>query len=161
MTVNPSFFDLLKSPILLFAFGFGSGLSRLAPGTVGTLVAALLWFFLPQVSAGIYLTVVLLCALLGIYICGEAAKRLGQHDHSGIVWDEFVGLWVALASVPSTLSGLLLGIILFRLFDIIKPWPISWVDKNIHGGFGIMVDDIIAGLATWGTILLMVYFGLL
>lgn len=158
-TVNPSFLDLLKSPIMLLAFGFGSGLSRVAPGTVGTLIAAVLWLFLVQLPSLLYLVVVLFCALLGVYICGEAAKRLDEHDHGGIVWDEFVGLWIALATIPADWSGLLVGVVLFRFFDIAKPWPIKWVDENIQGGFGIMMDDVIAGLATLGCIQMMVFFG--
>lgn len=159
MTVNPSFLDLLKSPIMLLAFGFGSGLSRVAPGTVGTLIAAVLWLFLVPLPSLLYLVVVLLCALLGVYICGEAAERLDEHDHGGIVWDEFVGLWIALATIPADWSGLLVGVVLFRFFDIAKPWPIKWVDKNIQGGFGIMMDDVIAGVATLGCIQMMVFFG--
>lgn len=159
LTVNPSFFDLLKSPIMLLAFGFGSGLSRVAPGTVGTLMAAVLWLFLVQLPTLLYLVAVLLCALLGIYICGEAAKRLNEHDHGGIVWDEFVGLWIALATIPPDWSALMVGVVLFRFFDIAKPWPIRWIDGNVHGGFGIMIDDVIAGLATLCCIQLIVLYG--
>ena len=81
----------------------------------------------------------------------SAAEQLGVHDHGGIVWDEFVGLWVAMAFLPVSPVSLVLGFSLFRFFDIVKPWPISWLDKNISGGLGIMIDDIAAGLAAGGT----------
>lgn len=147
MTVNPSFSQLVRSPVLLLAFGFGSGLSPKAPGTVGTIAAIPLWLLLAQLPQIPYILVVAAAALIGISICGVAADRLGVHDHGGIVWDEFVGLWIAMAFLPPTYVSLALGFVLFRLFDIIKPWPISWLDKHVGGGLGIMIDDVVAGLA--------------
>ena len=147
MTVNPSFSQLVRSPVLLLAFGFGSGLSPKAPGTVGTIAAIPLWLLLVQLPQATYILVVVLAAIIGISICGVAADRLGVHDHGGIVWDEFVGLWIAMAFLPPTYVSLALGFVLFRLFDIIKPWPISWLDKHVGGGLGIMIDDVVAGLA--------------
>ena len=147
MTVNPSFSQLVRSPVLLLAFGFGSGLSPKAPGTVGTIAAIPLWLLLAQLPQIPYILVVATAALIGISICGVAADRLGVHDHGGIVWDEFVGLWIAMAFLPPTYVSLALGFVLFRLFDIIKPWPISWLDKHVGGGLGIMIDDVVAGLA--------------
>lgn len=144
---NPSLNALLRSPVLLLAFGFGSGLSAKAPGTMGTIAAIPLWLLLVQFSPPAYLALVLLSAIVGIYICGEAAERLDVHDHGGIVWDEFVGFWVAMAFLPSDCVSVAMGFALFRLFDILKPWPISWLDKNMSGGLGIMVDDILAGVA--------------
>jgi phosphatidylglycerophosphatase A len=104
--------------------------------------------FLAKLSLPFYLVFVAICAVAGVYICGVAADRLGVHDHGGIVWDEFVGLWVAMAALPVSWASIILGFGLFRLFDIFKPWPISWMDKNISGGLGIMLDDIAAGVAT-------------
>ena len=147
LTVNPSFSQLVRSPVLLLAFGFGSGLSPKAPGTVGTIAAIPLWLLLAQLPQIPYILVVATAALIGISICGVAADRLGVHDHGGIVWDEFVGLWIAMAFLPPTYVSLALGFVLFRLFDIIKPWPISWLDKHVGGGLGIMIDDVVAGLA--------------
>ena len=147
MTVNPRFSQLVRSPVLLLAFGFGSGLSPKAPGTVGTIAAIPLWLLLVQLPQATYILVVVLAAIIGISICGVAADRLGVHDHGGIVWDEFVGLWIAMAFLPPTYVSLALGFVLFRLFDIIKPWPISWLDKHVGGGLGIMIDDVVAGLA--------------
>lgn len=147
MANNPSLKALLRSPVLLLAFGFGSGLSPKAPGTMGTIAAIPLWLLLVQLSQPVYLVLILLSGVVGIYICGAAAERLGVHDHGGIVWDEFVGFWVAMAFLPSDCVSIALGFVLFRLFDILKPGPISWLDKNMSGGLGIMIDDILAGVA--------------
>ncbi|MDA8787072.1 phosphatidylglycerophosphatase A [Porticoccaceae bacterium] len=141
----------MRSPTLMLAFGFGSGLSKYAPGTLGTIAAIPLWWLLTQLSQPLYLGLVLVAAIVGVSICGRAAEQLGVHDHGGIVWDEFVGLWVAMAFLPVSPVSLVLGFSLFRFFDIVKPWPISWLDKNISGGLGIMIDDIAAGLAAGGT----------
>ena len=141
----------MRSPTLMLAFGFGSGLSKYAPGTLGTIAAFPLWWLLTQLSQPLYLGLVLVAAIVGVSICGRAAEQLGVHDHGGIVWDEFVGLWVAMAFLPVSPVSLVLGFSLFRFFDIVKPWPISWLDKNISGGLGIMIDDIAAGLAAGGT----------
>jgi len=141
----------MRSPTLMLAFGFGSGLSKYAPGTLGTIAAVPLWWLLTQLSQPLYLGLVLVAAIVGVSICGRAAEQLGVHDHGGIVWDEFVGLWVAMAFLPVSPVSLVLGFSLFRFFDIVKPWPISWLDKNISGGLGIMIDDIAAGLAAGGT----------
>ena len=145
----------MRSPILLLAFGFGSGLSPKAPGTMGTLAAIPLWYLLAQLSQPAYILVVALCAIVGIFICGSAADRLGVHDHGGIVWDEIVGFWITMTFLPATYVYALLGFVLFRLFDILKPWPISWLDKNIGGGLGIMIDDVVAGLAAAAVIALL------
>ncbi len=160
-TVNPTFKQLLGSPTLMLAFGFGSGLAPKAPGTMGTLAAIPLWWLLAQLPLASYLMVVLVSAIIGIYICGAAAKTLGVHDHGGIVWDEFVGFWIAMAALPVTWTSVILGFVLFRLFDILKPWPISWLDKKVSGGFGIMIDDVIAGLAAAGIIALLGGLGLI
>ena len=142
---NPSFAELLRSPTLLLAFGFGSGLAPKAPGTFGTLAAIPLWLLLCQLPLSIYWAVVVFSAIAGIYICGRASSKLSVPDHSGIVWDEFVGLWIALAFIDPQLTSIILGFLLFRLFDILKPWPISWLDKQVGDGIGIMIDDIVAG----------------
>ena len=137
----------MRSPLLLLAFGFGSGLSPKAPGTMGTLAAIPLWYLLAQLSQPAYILVVALCAIVGIFICGSAADRLGVHDHGGIVWDEFVGFWITMTFLPATYVYALLGFVLFRLFDIAKPWPIRVVDRKAGGGIGIMADDVLAGVA--------------
>ena len=139
---------VLGSPSGFLAFGFGSGLSPFAPGTVGTLVAIPFTFLLKSLgTTGFWIALVLLF-LLGVKLCTHVSQKLGVHDHGGIVWDEMVGYWLAVAFVPLDWQWLLAAFLLFRFFDIFKPWPIRQIDKKISGGFGIMVDDVVAGLFT-------------
>lgn len=140
---------LIKNPLHLLAFGFGSGLSPKAPGTVGTAVAMLLFLLLCRLPLFAYLLFVAAAFIVGIFICGKTAKDLRVHDHSGIVWDEFVGYWITMAIIPVSWQSMLAGFVLFRLFDIWKPFPISWLDRKIKGGFGIMIDDVLAGVLAW------------
>ena len=137
---------ILANPIHLLAFGFGAGLSPKAPGTVGTVVAVLIYLVLPSMQPVIYAGLILLSFVFGIWICGKTSEDLGVHDHGGIVWDEFVGYWVTMFMAPSGLFWVLLGFVLFRLLDIFKPWPIKWSDKELAGGLGIMLDDVLAGI---------------
>ena len=137
---------ILANPIHLLAFGFGAGLSPKAPGSVGTIVAVLIYLVLPSMPPIIYAGLVLLSFFFGIWICGKTAEDLGVHDHGGIVWDEFVGYWITMFMAPSGLFWVLLGFVFFRLLDIFKPWPIKWADKELAGGLGIMLDDVLAGI---------------
>ncbi len=145
-TRNPTLRELLADPVLLLAFGFGSGLSPWAPGTAGTMAAAAIWLVLPAPSFPLALLLICAVAAAGVWICGRGAARLGGGDHPGIVWDEFAGCWITLALVPSGWHWTLAGLLLFRLLDILKPWPIKQLDRNIEGGVGIMLDDIVAGI---------------
>jgi phosphatidylglycerophosphatase A len=141
------------------AFGLGSGAAPKAPGTFGTLAAVPIFIWLLQdLSTMAYLAVLVVTSLVGIYLCGKTSKDLGVHDHSGIVWDEFVGFWITMFLAPAGWFYIVLGFVLFRLFDILKPWPISWVDKHVHGGFGIMFDDILAGLMSFVVLQALVEF---
>ena len=137
----------LRNPIHFLAFGFGSGLAGKMPGTFGTL-AALPFVVLLSLNSSIavYLVVTVLASVLGIWICGKTADDMQVHDDSSIVWDEVAGMLITMIAVPISWETLLIGFILFRLFDILKPWPISYLDKHVHGGFGIMVDDLLAGV---------------
>ncbi len=136
----------LSNPVHLLAFGFGSGLSPRAPGTMGTIVAVPLYLLMVHfLSPYSYLALIIVTFVIGIYLCGRTAKDLGVHDHGGIVWDEFVGYWITMFMVPLTWYWVLAGFILFRLFDILKPFPIGWLDRKVGGGLGIMVDDVLAG----------------
>ncbi|WP_417551831.1 phosphatidylglycerophosphatase A [Marinomonas fungiae] len=135
-----------RNPIHFLAFGCGSGTVDKAPGTFGTLAAIPLYLLIQDLSVSNYFLVLILSALAGIFICGKTSHDLGVHDHSGIVWDEFVGYWITMWMAPEGWSYIVLGFILFRIFDIWKPWPISLADKHVHGGFGIMFDDILAGI---------------
>ena len=149
---NPLSLISLKNPWHLLATGFGSGLSPVVPGTMGTLAAIPLYLLLVQLPLGWYLAVVLLTFLVGIKICQVTSDDMGVHDHGSIVWDEFAGFWLTMAVVPlfqipaTDWKWLLTGFILFRFFDMVKPWPIGWLDKRVHGGLGIMIDDIVAGV---------------
>lgn len=136
----------IGTPWGLLAFGFGSGLSPKAPGTAGTAAGMLLAFPLAGIPVWAALGVVGLAFLAGIPICRKASQALGVHDHGGIVFDEFVGIWLVLAVVPFQWSWWLAAFVTFRFFDVIKPWPIGWLDRKVHGGFGIMLDDLIAAL---------------
>jgi phosphatidylglycerophosphatase A len=138
-------FDL-KQPVQFLALGFGSGLVPKAPGTFGTLAAIPLFLFLALLTPLSYFVIVVLMSITGIYICGKAADDVGVHDHPAIVWDEFIGYFITMFMVPVSWQSVLVGFLLFRLFDIFKPWPISFIDKNMSGGLGIMFDDILAGI---------------
>jgi phosphatidylglycerophosphatase A len=140
---------ILTDPIHFLAFGFGSGLAPKAPGTFGTLMAVPLFLLLADLTLPVYLTVCVFVSLIGIYICGQSAKLLKTHDHPGIVWDEFAGFFITMIGFAATWQNIIIGFVLFRIFDILKPWPIKWIDKKVEGGFGIMLDDILAGVFAW------------
>ncbi len=136
----------LANPIQFLALGFGSGLAPKAPGTFGTLAAVPIFLLMSNLTPLYYALMLLLVFLSGIYICGKAASDVGVHDHGAIVWDEFAGFFTTMFMVPVSWQSVLVGFILFRVFDIAKPWPISIADKEITGGLGIMFDDILAGI---------------
>ena len=136
-----------KNPVHFFALGCGSGLAPKAPGTFGTIAGMIIYLFVLQSIPLIpYLIVLLIASMIGIWLCGKTAKDLGVHDHPAIVWDEFCGYWLTMIAAPTGWIWPLIGFALFRLFDIWKPWPIRLLDQKVHGGFGIMVDDLLAGL---------------
>src|SRR5688572_24513357 len=137
---------LLRNPIHLLAFGFGSGLAPRAPGTFGTLVAVPIVLGVMQFGFAVHLAFAIVAAVAGIWLCGESARRLGVHDHPGIVWDEITGYTVTMLATPPDWYWLAGGFVLFRFFDIVKPWPIREADHSLSGGLGIMLDDIIAGI---------------
>ncbi len=143
--VRPGLKDLLQSPANFLALGFGSGLAPVAPGTFGTLAAVPLWFLMP-VSMVPYLLITVLLFVIGIWCCEACAKALGVHDHGAIVWDEIVGYFITMLAVPQELLWAVVGFVLFRLFDIWKPWPIRVIDAKVGGGLGIMLDDVLAAL---------------
>ncbi len=137
---------VLRDPVHILAFGFGAGLAPKAPGTVGSLLGVVLaWWMLP-LDPGIRLVIGLLLLLTGVWICGESARRIGVHDHPGIVWDEIAAMFLVLQVAPPQIWAWALGFGLFRLFDIWKPWPIRDLDHRLGGGLGIMLDDVVAAL---------------
>ena len=141
----------LLNPVHFLALGFGSGLAAKMPGTFGTLAALPLVVLLSHyASFSVYLAVTILVSIVGIWICGKTAKDMGVHDDSSIVWDEVAGMLITMLAVPLSWQTLLAGFVLFRFFDILKPWPISYLDKHVHGGFGIMIDDVLAGAFALG-----------
>jgi phosphatidylglycerophosphatase A len=151
--VKPVPVSMLSNPIHLLSLGFGSGLSPYAPGTMGTLVAIPPYLLLSQLELLPYLVVVVTGFLIGIYLCDKTSKSLGVHDHPGIVWDEIIGYWITMIAIPAvTWQWILAGFVLFRFFDIVKPGPVKIADKKVPGGFGIMFDDLLAGLYALGCI---------
>lgn len=135
-----------QRPDHFIAFGFGTGAAPVAPGTFGTLVGLLFYYFMHTASPVFYAGLVSLFFVAGIYLCDKVSKDIGVHDHGGIVWDEIVGYLVSLFWVPYAWQWMIIGFLLFRLFDIWKPFPIRLLDKQVTGGFGIMIDDILAGV---------------
>ncbi len=140
---------LLRHPAHLLSLGFGSGLAPIAPGTFGTAVAVPIYWLASTIDPRLYLALLPLLFGAGVWLCGFTARRLGEHDHPAIVWDEVVGYLVTMALAPAGWGWVLGGFILFRLFDILKPWPIRWADRYVAGGLGIMLDDLLAGLMGW------------
>ena len=149
---------MLLNPVHFIALGFGSGLTPKIPGTAGTLVGVLVFILMPDTSWMTYLLIVVCGFLFGIFCCGYTAKILNMHDHHSIVWDEITGYMITMFMVPKEWIWILIGFILFRIFDILKPWPISFIDRRIEGGLGIMLDDVIAALFSLAIIQIAIYF---
>lgn len=138
-----------RDPAYFIAFGFGSGLMPIAPGTWGTLVAIPLYLLLAKLPLVIYLLITLAAFFLGIWVSEKVSHELGEHDYSGIVWDEVVGYLLTMTMAPVGLFWMIAGFLLFRLFDIWKPQPIRLIDEQVKGGLGIMLDDVLAALPAW------------
>ena len=137
---------VLGDPVNLLAFGLGTGLAPKAPGTFGSLFGlAIAWWTLPLGLEG-RIAVAIGLVLAGFWLCGESARRIGVHDHPGIVWDEIAGIYLLLLIAPPDVVTWALAFGLFRLFDIWKPWPIRDLDHRLGGGPGIMLDDLVAAL---------------
>lgn len=141
--------EVWRNPWHFLAFGFGSGTLPKAPGTWGTLAALPFVPLLQLLPVWGYALVLVAAFAFGCWLCGRVTDDLQVHDHEGIVWDEFVGLWLTLWLAPPGWLWLLAGFLLFRLFDILKPWPVRWADRQVRGGLGIMLDDVLAGVLAW------------
>jgi phosphatidylglycerophosphatase A len=137
---------LLRHPAGWLASGFGSGFSPRAPGTVGTIVALLPWLWLRTLPLPLYAIAIVVSFAVGVWASTWVVRRSGIQDPQVVVWDEFVGVWIALAAAPTGWIWMLAGFALFRLFDIWKPWPVRWADEQLHGGLGVMLDDVFAGI---------------
>lgn len=151
----------LGNPVHFMALGFGTGLAPVMPGTFGTLAAFPFLMAFPYITIAGQLLLTLAVCLLGFWLCDKTARDMQIHDHPAIVWDEVAGMMITMLAVPITLPNLVVGFALFRLFDITKPWPIRYFDKQVHGGIGIMLDDIVAGIFSLAALQALIYFGLL
>ena len=149
---------MLLNPVHFFSLGFGSGLTPKLPGTAGTLIGVLVFILMPDMNWIAYLAIVICAFLFGIFCCQYTAKSLNVHDHPSIVYDEIVGYLVTMFMVPKDWAWILVGFILFRAFDILKPWPISAIDSHVKNGIGIMLDDLIAALFSLSIIQVVIYF---
>jgi phosphatidylglycerophosphatase A len=147
----------LGHPVHFLALGFGIGYVPKLPGTAGSVAGILVYVLIGELDVYIYLGITAILFIAGVGFCGKTARDLGVHDHPVIVWDEIVGYLVTMIAAPHGWPWVLSGFILFRLFDIWKPWPIRWIDHRIKGGFGIMLDDVIAGLYGFFGLQLIIY----
>ena len=150
----------LRNPIHFFALGFGSGLLRPAPGTWGSLVGVILGaLLLPALGAKTFFILTALCFFIGIWLCERTSHDMGVHDHGSIVWDEIVAVFLVLLAVPQvSLLWCAIAFVTFRLFDILKPYPIRYFDEKLTNGFGIMADDILAAGYSIVVILVLAHF---
>lgn len=155
----PKFSELRQNIWLMLGFGFGSGLAKKAPGTAGTLLGLLLLLPVMQWSMEIAWLITIFGLLFGSLICGKATEIMQVHDHGGIVWDEFVGIWLVLLLLPEhNWLYWLAAFVVFRVFDIVKPWPIKLADQKVSGGFGILFDDVLAAFYSIAVIWLVQYW---
>ena len=132
--------------IMIIATGLYSGYLPRAPGTWGSLVVLALFFLLHTLSLEVYLAVVTGIFIIGTFAAGEAEKIMDRKDPALVVIDEIVGMLITMIAIPATPLAMTLGFILFRIFDIWKPFPIRLIDQRFHGGLGIMLDDVVAGI---------------
>jgi phosphatidylglycerophosphatase A len=146
---------VMTDPVHLLAFGFGLGLAPKAPGTVGTLLGVVFAWLVLDLDLMVQIGIGVAMFIVGIWICGDSSKRIGQHDPGGIVWDEIAAMYLTLLVAPMTITAWILAFVLFRVFDIVKPWPIRDLDHRMGGGLGIMLDDLVAAL--YAAILLALY----
>ncbi len=138
-----------RDPVHFLALGFGSGCAPKAPGTCGTVAAIPLYWLAQDLTLVVFIALTALMFLVGIWLCDRTAKDLGEHDHPSIVWDEIVGYFATMIAAPAGWVWIVVGFVLFRIFDILKPWPIKTVDQQVSGGFGIMLDDLLAAVYAW------------
>jgi phosphatidylglycerophosphatase A len=159
--MKPNVRFLLSDPAHFVALGFGSGLWPKGPGTAGTLAGWLLYPFVrAPLTEPLFAGLLLACFLFGMLACERTGRALGVSDPGCIVWDEIVAIWLVLWLSPDTLLWQAVAFGLFRFFDIVKPQPIRWVDAHAHGGFGVMIDDILAAGYTLLVLAILVrYFG--
>jgi phosphatidylglycerophosphatase A len=146
-----------KDPRCVLAFGFGAGAASRAPGTVGTLIGVPLYVGIATLPPAWYVAIVTALFMIGVWVCAHTERKVGTHDHPGIVWDEIVGYLVTMFLAPAGWLPVLGGFLLFRLFDIWKPFPIRLLERRIHGGLGTMLDDVLAGFYSLAVLQLSAY----
>jgi phosphatidylglycerophosphatase A len=149
MKINKVPRQVWTDPLLFIACGFGFGTMPWMPGTFGTLVGVVFCYLLSRLSLLWYVIASALLFIVGVWLSHRASARLGQRDHPAIVFDEIVGFVLTMTAIPKTAPYLLAGFVLFRLFDIWKPWPIRWVEKQGADGFAVMADDVVAAFYAW------------
>lgn len=158
--VRPTFSWVYQKLSRVFAFGFGSGLLRPAPGTWGTLAGWLVWALILSRLSDVPMAIILALAfVLGCWMCHRVGRELGQPDHSGMVWDEMVAIWLVLWLSPPSIIAQAWAFVLFRVFDIVKPAPIRFFDRRFPNGFGVMWDDIVAAGYSLLVMAILVRFG--
>lgn len=143
-------------PIHFIACGFGVGVLP-APGTWGTLLGVVIYLLLHPLPLWLYLVIVALLNITGVFLCAKVNNDLNTDDHPAAVWDEIAAFPIVMIAVPLTWYWLVIGFVLFRFFDIVKPGPISWIDKHVHGGIGVMLDDIVAALVSLAVLQLLIH----
>lgn len=144
MALRPTLRFATSHPAHLIAFGFGSGLVPFAPGTAGTLLAWPVGWYFAAYPEPVLLAMAAIGFVIGVWACGITGRRLGVPDHGSMVWDEIVAFLLILSIVPRSFAWQGAAFVLFRLFDIVKPPPIRWLERRYHGGFGVMIDDLLA-----------------
>lgn len=138
--------SIWQNPWHFIAFGFGSGAIPVAPGTFGTLIAVPFYLVLQHLSFLLYFIIVMIIMIGSMWLCDRVSREIDLHDHQGMCLDEIVGYLVTMIGAPHGLPWILIGFGLFRLFDIWKPWPIAYLDEHVHGGIGMILDDVLAGV---------------
>lgn len=138
--------SIWQNPLHFIAFGFGSGAMPIAPGTFGTLMAIPFYLALQYLPLPIYIAITLVIIVGSIWLSDKISREINVHDHPGMCLDEIVGFFVTMTAAPKGILWVILGFLLFRLFDIWKPQPIRYIDEKIGGGFGIILDDVVAGV---------------
>lgn len=138
--------SIWQNPWHFIAFGFGSGALPVAPGTWGTVVGVIFYLLIADLNIVHYLLITGILFAFGTWLCHFTSKEIGVHDHPGMVIDEIVGYLITMIAAPKGFGWIVLGFVLFRIFDIFKPWPISWADRKFQNGFGVMFDDLLAAI---------------
>jgi phosphatidylglycerophosphatase A len=138
-----------QSPYYFIGFGFGTGLAPIAPGTWGTVAAIPIYLLINHFPWWLYLSIVMIGFILGVVASDKISNELGVHDYGGIVWDEVIGFLITMFLIPPQLVWIIMGFILFRIFDIWKPFPIKKIEKKVQGGLGVMLDDVLAAIYAW------------